>query len=376
MLIPFEEIFQQALQYQRSSVAHTKQFRRLKHNNDLCPQFERQLGVIMDCFLKHGNAAYDVQGIHDRGSDVIFRYGREEQQLRFIALQIKSFDDLKASSYLKDLKAQRYEAAQDFRDSLSHYFIVLCTDNKTDRNKVREIKKAFAADEGVTVIDPEYAMSFYRMTVQRIVALVENVLRHDDTVLTEARKSIAEFTPPRAVVALTLLEHYLFESAKELTVYELQEKQVINGLYKSLPDLETSDYFEDFEDEEDFDYDDDEDEDEDDERNEDEEPLEEDEDESLNLAFAFRRERDQERDLVVRLSEDVDGLSGAGVSVGAGGEIQIAPEQFHAVSAVMLDASVRYDYGGATLVEHCFEALRVADNFPVLMGLADSEVEA
>src|SRR5688572_24702523 len=105
MRVPIHETIQELLRYRRASFKATAAFRTLKHNEYLCPQLERQLDEVLNCFLKHRQIAYDVQGIHDRGTDVIFKFLDDDAESRYLGFQLKSFDDLNNREYLKELRA-------------------------------------------------------------------------------------------------------------------------------------------------------------------------------------------------------------------------------------------------------------------------------
>ena len=81
-------ILSELLFYRPSRFGETRQFAGWKHNRHLCPWLESQLNEIRDCFLKHQAVAYDVQGVHDLGTDVLLRYrdvdGADPEELHFI----------------------------------------------------------------------------------------------------------------------------------------------------------------------------------------------------------------------------------------------------------------------------------------------------
>ncbi len=88
------------------------------------PPVERQLNEMIHCFPKFHNIAYDVQGMNDRGTDVLLRYSEESEigeSARCISLQIKSFDDLDSKTYLRDLKTQTFEAHTEYHRLLERF---------------------------------------------------------------------------------------------------------------------------------------------------------------------------------------------------------------------------------------------------------------
>src|SRR5207249_11227356 len=107
-------VVSELVSYRESSVAETKQFEKLKHNEILCPRLEGQLNRIRDGFLKYYSVAYDVQGLRDQGTDVLLRYQTEDanpdEGARFIAFQIKGEWDLEQKEDLKVVSSQEVEA--------------------------------------------------------------------------------------------------------------------------------------------------------------------------------------------------------------------------------------------------------------------------
>ena len=74
-------VVDELVKYKASSNKNTKNFVKLKHNKHLCPMVEKQGNRILDCFVKYHSVAYDVQGINDRGTDVLLRYLKSAMSL-------------------------------------------------------------------------------------------------------------------------------------------------------------------------------------------------------------------------------------------------------------------------------------------------------
>jgi hypothetical protein len=347
------KIIDELLRYREGSIRSTETFRHLKHNKQLCPAVEKKLNTVIECLNKFHNVAYDVQGIHDRGTDVLLRdSGEESEESNYIAFQIKSFDDLNSEDYLKQLKAQCFEALTEYGKELEQYYILLCTDKSAHENQIREIKKAFGASSAVTVIDPQYAMTFLRLNEIRITAIVDSVLRKDDFVYERAKTMLQDLIPSEVALTVAIVYESVINRKINLDMELIRNSKFIKDLYNRLPDYPRDYYF--FFDEED------------------QYISEEGEDfaeevERIYKFFGvkwvngkFTLPTDRKRDFNIRLSEDLDLLDGQLFSIkGESGEIELDYEYALPIQAILLDAMVRYGYSGDDLLGYIFNALGV-----------------
>ena len=120
----------------------TAAFRQYRHNDDLCPRFQRNVDALLDAYSYHADA-HDIQSMSDQGVDVLLRYVNAEGERRRAGLQIKShkeFEDWAAKrgpSMIDTLKLQHSRAKHDAK--IGDYFIVLCTDAQQHREQIRQI---------------------------------------------------------------------------------------------------------------------------------------------------------------------------------------------------------------------------------------------
>jgi len=352
------KLIDELLRYRESPVKDTRLFRKLRHNDHLCPAVEGQLNQAIDCFTKFHNIAYDVQGINDRGTDVLLRYDEEtesgEPSQRYIAFQIKSFDDLNSKNYLRELKAQRFEAQTEFGGILEHYYILVCTDKLVHENRIRQIKKTFGPLGDVTVIDPAYTWTFIHLNPLRINAVVDSILREDDFVYKEARKMVESFTPTEISILLSIVYEQTVKQSSVINMEAIQERYFVKETFRKTPDYprkyfffsqEVSEFYGDFED------------------------LDQEDIKDIQRAYGikwvngkFEPPKNRKRDFSIRFSEDFDALDGELFSIHAGaGEIELNSEYALPIKAVLLDAMVRYGYHDDNLLEYVFNALGVYD---------------
>jgi hypothetical protein len=335
------KIVDELLRYREGSILSTKTFRRFKHNEHLCPAIENKLNTVIEFLNKFHNVAYDVQGIHDRGTDVLLRdVEGEAEETHYIAFQIKSYEDLKSQDYLKQLRSQCFEAQNEYKTKLEQYYILLCTDKSEHENQIREIKKAFGTSSGVIVIDPQYATTFLRLNEIRIAAVVESVLRKDDLVYRKARDTVEDLTPTEAALSIAIVYQSLIDQRANLAMDLIRNSKFVKEIYKRVPDYPRDYYF--FYDE--------------DLRNIDEED-EENDDSKENVE---ETPEDRKRDFDTRLSEDLDVLDGKLFSInGESGEIELDYNYGLPIQAILLDAMVRYEYKDEELLNYILNALGV-----------------
>lgn len=340
-------VIEELLRYRESPQKFTKVFNKLKHNKHLCPAVERQTNRILDCFIKYHSIAYDVQGINDRGTDVVLRYYVHSESgdldSRFTAFQVKSFDDLKSKDYLITLKAQCFEAQKEYGDSLDQYYILICTDKSVHKNKIRQIKKAFASSKNVTVIDPIYMATFLRLNPIRINSVVVTLLREDDIIYERASSDIEVFTPTEAAVYSAIVLETTFSSRLKFPIANIQENVFVKEIYSKVPDYPRDYYF--YLEDVDFElYD-----------NENGEDLSRSE---------IKDSDDRKRDFEQRFAEDIDTLDGGLFSVDAStGMMEVDLEYARAMQALMLDGMVRYDCREDALLTYVFSSLGVLERF-------------
>ena len=104
------------LRLQRTLVVETREFRDLRHNDDLCPRAQLQLENVLNATGRFEPIVYDTQGFHDQGADIVIRV-RDQRRLdqeppELIGFQLKSFGDFRGRDLLKNLKAQRDDALE------------------------------------------------------------------------------------------------------------------------------------------------------------------------------------------------------------------------------------------------------------------------
>ena len=178
MLENIAEAISRLIRYQRAPDSATTAFRTMKHNSHLLPKLQQQLETLFEAHRKFEPVVYDTQGIHDDGSDIVVRYAPPDAVLSLIGFQVKSFDDLAKKTYLQELKAQRDDTFRKV-SGLQKYYIVVCTDTGTHRDKVRSIAAEFRSAHLTELVEPAYAFTFLHHRKTRVEALVKRLHEAD-----------------------------------------------------------------------------------------------------------------------------------------------------------------------------------------------------
>ncbi|SRR5258706_4577509 len=315
-------VLEELLRMRESASSATAWFKTKKHNDDLCPLGEQQINAVMECFVKFFVLGYDIQGPKDQGTDIVLRYlppGDSEHQ--YVALQIKSYDDLKQKDYLRILKAQESESRSRFRDQLERYYIVLCTDAKEHREKIREVKNAFATAEKVSVINPTFARTFFSLTRGQIFSAVQAEVRSGDIVFKKAAAIAADLTPTEFAILLLLTEIGINTPENVSSLERLHSNSFLQHVYSSIEAYNTRDsYFGEYE-------------------------------------VVVRSDLAQD-DSARRFAEDIDKLSDLYIHSSANNRWELDIQGLKPLSLLLLDAELRFDMKGNELLEHVYDLFK------------------
>lgn len=212
------EVVNELFRFGSVTTKATQEFRGMKHNADLCPAVTQQLNRLLESYLKYDAVAYDVQGLHDQGTDVLLKYypdpDSEGASWRAISIQIKSYDDLSKNDYLKDLRSQRLQVDDEFGEKLVQHVIMLCTASQEHEARIREVSKAFSKIDKTLVLVPEFCMKFIRLRENQIRATVDSFQKGDDIVLDRARGIVASETPLKVAAMLWAIYRGLHDGPK------------------------------------------------------------------------------------------------------------------------------------------------------------------
>jgi len=322
-----QEVITLLLRYQRAADPITAFFRQQKHNNNILPKFQQQIEMILSSYGKFEPIVYDTQGILDDGSDIVLRQRAEKStEFELISFQIKSFDDLRKKTYMQELKAQHDDT---FRKvvGLKYYFIVLCTDVKEDKDKIRNIEAEFRSADKTEIIEPAYAYTFLQHTQKRIDAFVKRTLESEDIVFKKANDALKGLDPTVKALAIFVSTELAVKGNNTLSLNAIQSNTMLNQVYDTL-------------------------------REQQEQELK-----RLRKRKSFRTLREEQHiaPFEQQLAEDMEILEDNFIELNTTSNDSIVVKNILPLTAMITDALVRYDYNADEVLEYMFNLTGVVD---------------
>lgn len=326
-----KEIIFELLQYHRSDNKETEEFIRLKHNAKLCPLFQSKIESISHSFQKYRNITYDMQGINDRGTDILLRIS-EEDKISFICFQIKSEDDLKDKYYLRNLKAQYFDTKEKYGQIEDYYIILCCNANdKGNKDKIRNVEAEMSKHDDIQVIEPEFSLTFLKMGLTVIDALIKNKISDEDVVFREAISIVDNLTPTEMAILFYVLYLSLFNECEYFLETDIISSTFIKNIFESVPDHDRAWFF----------YD--------------EVQLNNDldeEDDDFSNYFLKTNDEIRELDLETRISYDIDYLERSFFDCDHAGRYKLSLRLVYPLAIIMMDGYIRYGYKHNELIKY------------------------
>lgn len=224
-----KEIVGKILLCEQENEIATEKFLKLKHNRDLVPKFRKNLKHLADIYGHYSDDCYDIQGVTDKGVDVLYKYKNEEECFfHKIGVQIKSHDDIKSKDWLVKLKAQLLEQQGIWQtDDL---YIALCTDSSTYKDKVRngisEIQKI--TGQNVHILTPEESIHFYEMTKFDIFQHVYFLLHENDSLYKKAVQNVQNLNNISLAALIDVIVEQFVERNKYYSIHDMFKSILID----------------------------------------------------------------------------------------------------------------------------------------------------
>ncbi len=340
-----KKLIYQFMQYKRSSLDDTKTFEKLPHNNKLCPKVQQQLEHIFSAFQKYRTITYDIQGFKDEGTDIVIRLS-EEEKAYYICFQIKSENDLKNKTYLNDIKGQYADTINHYNNDLLDYYILLCCNGKSNKNKVRMIEASLGKLANVHVIESEFVLTFLKLGLLQIDAFIKSKIGSQDIIMRKALDVSSDLTPTKKAILYYFIWMHIYKNTSDVSIDEIISNEFIVKIYEIVPDF-CDEYF--FEDElpdidELTEY----------EKNELQRKPEFDgiEFSGCNYYDNYYLDLMRERGLSIleRISFDLDALVDSYIYLEDSGRYKLFFKDVYPLIILMMDASVRYEYEDSELL--------------------------
>ncbi|WP_321324796.1 hypothetical protein [Thiomicrorhabdus sp.] len=198
----------------------TERFNSLKHDKDLLPVFNQKFNFIIQSCGKYGNISHEIQGMNDKGVDILITYYNDYDRSK-IGIQVKSFDDMNQTEWLKTLKAQIIDASQSGCDD---YYILYCTDLKQHKKKLNYALADLSNSKfpmKVHHVVPNQVLSFMNKSQVDLLTEISLGLRWDDYVKDEASESLRKLNLHGASILIYVVFEFLSYGKSQFTIEDL-----------------------------------------------------------------------------------------------------------------------------------------------------------
>jgi len=154
--------------------------------------------------------------------------GESQSSPELIGFQIKSHHEFRERDLFLKLKAQRDDAFRKV-EGLTHYYILLCTNEAVNKEAIRKIEQEFRSARQTYVIEPTYVHYFLNLSHRRIEGFVTRALSSEDLVFRRALQTVQVSAQSAAVLAVYLAAHCMGHPA---TVPELHRSGELRTYYE------------------------------------------------------------------------------------------------------------------------------------------------
>ncbi len=231
------KIIFEVVTFARAKEDKTYFFKTVKHNFDLCPRYETQVDLIMQSLKEYQSIVYDIQGPRDCGTDIIIKLPRSDNETEHICFQIKSQDDLMSKDYLRILKAQYHDTKQKYNNLLD-YYILLCCESYSNKNKIRTVASDFAKEKKVHIITPEYSLMFYHLSVIYIDSIIKAKIGSQDVIYRKSLELLIDLTPTEKAILFYLIWLKVFKNVSAIKQNDILNSSFISEIYNEVPDYD------------------------------------------------------------------------------------------------------------------------------------------
>lgn len=208
-------ILAELVRYAQAQPDDTEGFRHLKHGV-LYPHFYAKAEQVLVAFDKYKPVAYDTLNAGDSGTEIVMRYSCEaisDGKERYIAIQIKSFDEFESDDDLfSNISDRIHESEKTHGTALERYYLLLCTDHGRHLERVQAICTELKENAAVVVVEPRNAWFFFAMEDAMIDAVSDSLMYPEDYVRRQAREQVAGIGKRRLILLLSCLIHAIEEN--------------------------------------------------------------------------------------------------------------------------------------------------------------------
>ena len=242
---------------------------------------------------------------------------------------------------MQELKAQHDDT---FRKviGLQQYFLFLCTDETKHKDRLRNIAAEFRSAHQTEIIEPAFAYTFLHHPRARIDAVVKRSLQAEDVVFKKALETIDIFGPSARALAVVIAVHFALEGKDSFDPTVLLTNHTLRSVYEELrrrQEVAVEEFYKSREKRR--------------KRRKTKAWDEEDDDDEVPIRIANFEEQ---------LGKDLAILENLIIDVPATGEtLTIRSEAVMPLTAVIVDAVVRYRYDTKSILPYMFSLTGVLD---------------
>lgn len=232
-----QEIIYELLKGHSAPESATSRFRSLKHDRDLLPEIKGRIDRIIRSYGNYSNATYDIQGITDKGVDLIAQYNTGEDKNRYIGFQVKSFDDIEKDDWFMKLKAQILEAGTFY--VLEDYYIILCTDSRKHKKKLSTAKADLVKIKNmkIQIVEPKEAIWFLGRLDHVFEAIVRAYFFPEDGLVIDLKDRFSEFTLFQASLIIEGACQTIIDGIENFTIEDLYQSNFCVSVLDSYPNI-------------------------------------------------------------------------------------------------------------------------------------------
>lgn len=155
----------------------------------------------------------------------------ESDKRKFICFQIKSHGDLKEKNYLKNIKAQYADSKSKF--DFVDYYLIIATDEKAEKDKIRSIKAELSKYDKLTIVDPSQFLFLLSLKSSQVGSIIKSFLFQGDILIKKSLDIIKGLIRPQRILIFCLLDLCIRNGFKPVKFGDIFDSEQLREAYES-----------------------------------------------------------------------------------------------------------------------------------------------